>query len=236
MRMLRNLVIGAGAMSLLAVPTQAKANTLTLDAVISPPKAYQQTTNRPCVIGENSCTYVAPFGGDANAVIQDNNSALDITSARFQVSTIRALFGGTGNNFMVGFDVNQTSTTQTFSYFAMLVNGNIIDSYGSIGGAGVQVPMTTGGGNGNGYADYLIRNFTSLAGFNATDIVTFRAIMPLTNDGKEQFFLIETAGQPPCVGICTPDPNLFGAPEPASLVLMGTGLAALAFRLRRRRA
>jgi len=232
--MLRNLVIGAGAMSLLVLPTHAKANTLTLDAVVSPPKAYQQTSNRPCVIGENSCTYVAPFGGDANAVIQDNNNSLDITSARFQVSTIRALFGGAGDNFMVGFDVNQSNTSQTFSYFAMLINNVVVDSYGSIGGPAVTVPMTTGGGNGNGYADYLIRNFSSLAGRPGTDIVTFRAIMPLTNDGKEQFFLIETTA-PPCVG-CTPDPNLFGAPEPASLVLMGTGLAALAFRLRRRAA
>ena len=70
-----------------------------------------------------------------------------------------------------------------------------------------------------------------MVGLNNTDIVTFRVIMPLTNDGKEQFFLIQ-ADAPPCTD-CTPTP-LGEVPEPATLVLLGAGLAATAVSLRRR--
>ena len=231
MRVTRNLfALAAAAAAYLVVPAQANANTLTLNAVLIEHQ-YQQTTNRPCVIGENSCTYVTPVPPTTNAVISDSGGPIDVTSADFLVSTIRALFGGTGDTFMVGFDVNQTNVVQTISRFEMYVNDVLIDSYAPA--IATPVPPTIGGGNGTGYADYLFTGFTSLAGFGANDIVTFRAVMPITNDGREQFFLIELAGPNPCTGIiCEP----VVTPEPGTLLMFGTGLALLAARLRRRKA
>ena len=74
-----------------------------------------------------------------------------------------------------------------------------------------------GGGNGNGYADYLLTGFINLAGLNATDKITFRVAMPLVNDGREEFFLI--AGT--------------AVPEPITVALTGSGLLGLLF-LRKR--
>jgi hypothetical protein len=226
MRFTRNLIVAAAAAAVyLVVPAQANAATLTLEAVLIP-HAYQQTDNRPCVIGEESCNYVTSTTGD-EAVFPPNDADVDITSEPFLVSTIRALFEGTGNNFVVGFDVNQNKTPQTLEYFAMLVDGVVIDFFT----ADTLVPPTVGGGNGNGYADYLITGFTSLAGFNANSIVTFQAILSGLNDGREQFFLIES-NPVPCTVNCEP----VVTPEPGTLLMFGTGLALLAARLRRRKA
>ena len=231
MRFTRNLLVAAAAAAAyLVVPAQANANSLGLNAVLINHQ-YQQTSNRPCVIGEESCTYVqATTNDEAVFPTGPDGHNVDITSEPFLVSTIRALFGGTGNNFVVGFDVNQSNTVQTLNYFAMYVNGNLIDQWT---GGPAPVPPTVGGGNGNGYADYLLTNFTSLAGFAANDIVTFRAVLTGLNDGREQFFLIETQGPNPCTGIiCEP----VVTPEPGTLLMFGTGLALLAARLRRRKA
>ena len=228
MRFTRNLIVAAAAAAAyLVVPAQANAATLTLAPVLIP-HAYQQTTNRPCVIGEESCNYVTATTGE-EAVFPPNppGDFVDITSEPFLVSTIRALFNNTGNNFVVGFDVNQNKGPQTLEYFAMLVDGVVIDFFT----ADTLVPPTVGGGNGNGYADYLLTGFTSLAGFNANSIVTFQAILSGLNDGREQFFLIES-NPVPCTVNCEPPV----VPEPGTLLMFGTGLALLAARLRRRKA
>lgn len=205
---------------LVCAGSAAQANTLSLDAVTTVHQ-YQQTTNNPCVIGENSCGqggFVAPTILDAGA------SQFDEYSPYYTVGYLQSYFG---NEFIVGFDVNQTSTPQQLTFFGMYIDDILVDSYSAPGGT--LVPPTIGGGNGNGYADYTFTNFTSLAGYDPSATVRFRAAMSVVNDGREQFFIInlEDSEDPE-----DPPPSV---PEPTSMALLGAGLMAGAFFARHRR-
>ena len=204
-----------------AVLTLAVASTLSASVIELVPLAadqqYQQTTNNPCLIGEPSCsqgTFPTPTILDANA------GSFDVFSPTYTVALLKD-FGFT--NFFVALDVNQTSTVQNLSLFEMLVNDVVVDVFNN---PNTPVPSTEGGGNGNGYADYLLTGFTSLSLLNDTDEIRFHAVMPLVNDGREQFFL--TAGQAPPPG---EDP----VPEPATIALVGGGLLLVGWYKRGRR-
>lgn len=199
-------VTGVAALTITAAP--AAAATLSLDPVLVL-KQYQQTTNNPCVIGEESCnqgTFPNP------TILPPGDTSYDATSPEYTVAFLNSIFT---SGFVVGFDVNQASAEQTISLFEMLIDGVPVDVYSA--DPATAVPPTVGGGNGNGFADYVFTGFTSLlSGFNDDDIVTFHAVMPLANDGREQFFLINS-GLPPQNPI----------PEPSTYMLMGAGLLAL---------
>lgn len=183
----------------------AGANTLTLDPVLIEHQ-FQQTTNSPCVIGDPSCNN-GTFPGPT--IFPSNVSGYDSVSLTYSVSDILAAVGDT---FFVGVDINQSGDPQTLSLFTMSINGTVIDSYSPA--SPTSVPPTVGGGNGNGYADYTLNGFTSLASYSATDQVQFHVIMPTVNDGREEYFLLST-NAPSSV------------PEPMTMSLMGIGLVGL---------
>ncbi len=189
----------------------AVANTLVLSPVLITHQ-YQQTTNNPCVIGDPSCNQPAGFPETIFPIA----SSYSTWSPTYTVAQLNAITGG---YFMIGVDINQTVDTQTLMEFDMYVNGNLVDQY--FADPATLVPPTVGGGNGNGYADYLLTNFTSLAGYSDTDTVQFYVNMPLVNDGREEFFLISQPAPPPI-------------PEPSTLALFGSGLIGAAGVLRRK--
>jgi len=190
----------------------ASANAITLEPVLSDP-LFQQIINRPCVIGENSCHNVG-FAGPV--LLPPNVSSYDTFSLIYTVSDIRAAIG---DAFLVGVDINQNNNVQTVSLFTMLIGSVVQDSYSP--DSPTPVPPAPGGNPGNGYADYVLGNFSSLAGLPETTTVQFHVIMPVVNAGREQFFLIPAAVEV--------------VPEPVTMSMFGIGSIALALAQRRLR-
>jgi hypothetical protein len=189
----------------------AYANTITVAAVNG--NLYQQTVQSPCVFSNPSCTN----GGFAATALPTGGAVTgyDSFSPIYSGSTIFSIIGA-GNSITLGLDINQASgqPAQTLSAFYMLKNGNVVDTF-LFGGTG----NAAAGNNGNGYADYLLANFSS---FLATDTIQFHFVFNDANDGTENVFLIGAPG--------TPTPT----PEPTSLALLGSGLLVIAAKFRKK--
>jgi PEP-CTERM motif len=189
----------------------AFAGTISLSAVDG--NAYQQTTQSPCIFTNPSCQQPAGFPSTALPT-GGNVTSYDALSPIYNGSTLLGLIGN-GNSLLVGLDINQASgqPPQTLSLFTMIKNGSVVDTF-SFAGSG-NVPA---GNNGNGYADFLLGNFSS---FIATDTIQFHFVFNDANSGTENLFLIGAPGTQ--------------VPEPSSLALIGSGLLLLAVGLFRQR-
>lgn len=83
--------------------------------------SYQQRTNRPCVIGENSCNN--PGGFNTSIIPAGSFFFYDITSPIYTVSQIYSVLQS--DTFSVGIDVNTTTqslATEHLQLFEMTVN------------------------------------------------------------------------------------------------------------------
>src|SRR5262249_32008961 len=138
----------------------ATANTLTLSAVNG--NLFQQQVQTPCVFSNPACqnggfpTTDLPTGGNVNSY--------DALSPIYTGAQILSLLAG--HALQLGIDINQASgqPPQTLAAFQMLKNGVVVDTFTGTTG---NVPATN---NGNGFADYLLSNFSS---FTATDTIQF---------------------------------------------------------------
>src|SRR5215467_10775743 len=164
----------------------AQANTITLAAVNG--NLYQQSVQSPCIFSNPACqngafpTTNLPTGG--------NVTSYDALSPVYTGSQLLAITGGA--SLLLGVDINQASgqPPQTLTGFQMIKNGVVVDTFtGSTG----NVPATL---NGNGFADYLLSNFSS---FSATDTIQFHFVFNDANDGTENVFIIGGGGRPPAV-------------------------------------
>jgi hypothetical protein len=180
----------------------AYANTISLTQVNG--NLYQQTAQSPCIFSNPSCTnggFVAtplPSGGAV--------TAYDSLSPVYSGSTLMSIIGA-GNSMLLGLDINQASgaPAQTLTSFTMLKNGSVVDTFTG------SANNVAAGNNGNGYADYVLGNFSS---FLSTDTIQFHFVFNDANDGTENVFLIGA-------------PGTATVPEPTTSMLFGSGLAAL---------
>ena len=169
----------------------------------------QQTENRPCIIGEPSCHN--PDGFDFT-LIAPNDDAGTYSSA-YTVGQIRDLVGG--NTFFVGLDLNQApgqnGGAYTLESFTLAVDG--VTSFSTTGPT-TLVPLSTG----NGFSDAHIVMF-NLSGLSDAQKLIFNATFSGGSAGREQYFLAS---------------DIAPVPEPATMLLVGSGLAGLAAARRRR--
>ena len=211
----RRFVGMAGMLTVAAVvalsPLSAQALTvLTFDDSL---KNIQQTENRPCVIGSPSCTQALPF----TKVQPSDNPSPNLTSPTYTVGQLTTATGSSVLNLLV--DVNQTggqapADSITTNLIEVFVNNTLQFVFN-----GPQVTPLTGSLQGNGFSDAGFRTL-DFTPFASTDTVVFHIVWSNADDGAESWFLAPVTAQ---------------APEPTTLVLLGSGILALGVATKRLR-
>jgi hypothetical protein len=192
--------------------------------------SFQQQNSSPCVIGTPSCHNPGGFGfNDING--DDGDGTVDFSEST-QDYLVSQVIGLVGNAFNIGIDTNQagnfrdTSNWLQLQTFDVLINGVVQFQY-NVAAPGTPIKLTNGGG----YSDAVLSTVDlSTFTFIATDTISFRTLYNNATNGPESFFLIPSNAQP-CTTNC---PSEQQVPEPGTLILLGSALAALGGFARRK--
>ena len=222
----------AGALALaltIALPDTAQAISLTLESVPAQTVGPQSSSN-PCIIAATQCQQPAGFGfnnfvasggdPDYNMYSTTPTAAVadGVQGTPYTVAQLEALGSSL---FKVAIDVNTTAAAgETLQLFQVIIGGIVVYDY--IG------PTVIGGisSNGNGYADWTLGTI-DLSSYADNVTVLFHAVWTNATDGGESFFLLPQTGG----GNTDGQPVV---PEPASLLLFGTGMSIIAAKVRNR--
>ena len=149
---------------------------------------YQQTTNSPCVVGNESCSGALPYA-HINDFLVGGGGTTNYTDALSPVYTFAQLAGvlgiaGSSGAFIVGVDVNWAGDhppQELLTEFDIFVDGVVRYSLG----APFEFVYTA---NGNGWSDALIYQNAALAAFPLLAGHTYQFNVSLTQgaDGQEQ--------------------------------------------------
>jgi len=187
---------------------------------------YQQQANSPCVIGNPSCSQGGfVYTSEVSTPGGSPGSTYDLWSPVYIVGSGIGVPNTIPEAFQIGIDINYATGAgdEQLVFFKTWLCSDVgclsptLDTSNSYW-PGSAVPLALR--NGNGYSDAVLTGFTLTAGA----YYKFEASMANDTDGMEQFFLIPEQGGGPTE-----------IPEPATTALMGGGLLALAWVLRRRR-
>ena len=220
------IVVGSAAALVTMSAREAGAIDLTYDDTL---KDIQQTDNSPCVIGSPSCDntleYTTVGGGPGNK---------DETSPTYTVDELIGAVGSSTMNLLV--DVNQacgdaTKCPITIDTLEVYIGGTLVYEEEN---TPLVIPIA-GSLSGNGYSDGGWRTL-DLSGYDGDEEVYFHIVWSNQSDGQESFFLASTTALPCGEGEGTNGIPCPVVPEPASLLLLGSGLAGLATTVRKRMA